>query len=71
MENEKRAAADRDLAIKKAAYLTETNCASATADVAYAIQKAKQDQTVRACACVRACSYDMRTCDGCFAFCDV
>lgn len=46
-EDAKRAAADRDLAVKKAAYKTEINDAEATAEVAFEIQKAKQGQAVR------------------------
>ena len=46
MEDEKRAAADRDLALKKAAYKAEVNHAEATAEVAFDIEKAKQGQTV-------------------------
>ncbi|CAN0302453.1 unnamed protein product, partial [Ectocarpus sp. 13 AM-2016] len=46
MEDEKRAAADRDLAIKKAAYKAEVNHAEATAAVAFDIEKARQGQTV-------------------------
>lgn len=46
MEDEKRAAADRDLAIKRAAYKAEVNQAEATASVAFDIEKAKQGQTV-------------------------
>lgn len=47
-ENEKRAAADRDLAVKKAAHKSEVNAALAAADVASEIERAKQGQTVRA-----------------------
>lgn len=46
MEDEKRAAADRDLAIKRAAYKAEVNHAEATAEVAFEIEKARQGQTV-------------------------
>ena len=46
MEDEKRAGADRDLAIKRAAYKAEINQAQATAEVAFDIEKAKQGQTV-------------------------
>lgn len=46
MEDEKRAAADRDLAIKRAAYKAEVNQAEAAAAVAFDIEKAKQGQTV-------------------------
>eukprot|EP00752_Nemacystus_decipiens_P013019 g11517.t1 len=46
MEDEKRALADRDLALKKAAYKAEVNHAEATAEVAFDIEKAKQGQTV-------------------------
>ena len=46
MEDEKRAMADRDLAVKKAAYKAEVNHAEATAQVAFDIEKAKQGQTV-------------------------
>ena len=46
MEYEKRALADRDLALKKAAYKAEVNHAEATAEVAFDIEKAKQGQTV-------------------------
>lgn len=45
-ENEKKAAADRDLAVKKAAYKTEVNAREATAAVAFEIEKARQGQTV-------------------------
>ena len=48
LENEKRAGADRDLAIKKAEYKAEVNQAEATAEVAFDIEKAKQGQTVSA-----------------------
>lgn len=48
MENEKRAAADRDLAIKRATYKAEVNQAEAAAEVAFEIEKAKQGQTVSA-----------------------
>lgn len=46
MEDEKKAAADRDLALKKAAYKAEVNHAEATAEVAFDIEKAKQGQSV-------------------------
>ncbi|CAM9291103.1 unnamed protein product, partial [Hapterophycus canaliculatus] len=46
MEDEKRAAADRDLAIKRAAYKAEVNQAEAAAAVAFDIEKAKQGQSV-------------------------
>lgn len=46
MENEKRAEADRDLAIKKASYKAEVNHAEATAELAFDIEKAKRGQTV-------------------------
>ena len=46
MEDEKKALADRDLALKKAAYKAEVNHAEATAEVAFDIEKAKQGQTV-------------------------
>lgn len=45
-EQQKRAAADRDLALKRAAFQSEVNSAEATAAVAYEIEKAKQGQTV-------------------------
>lgn len=48
-ENEKRAAADRDLAVKRAMYKTEVNHAQATAEVAFDIEKARQGQTVCTC----------------------
>ncbi len=47
-ENERRAAADRDLAVKKASYQSEVNAAVAAADAAKEIERAKQGQTVRA-----------------------
>ena len=47
MEDEKRAAADRDLMVKRATYKTQINQASATAEVAFEIEKAKQGQMVR------------------------
>lgn len=46
LEDEKRAAADRDLALKKATYKAEVNQAEAAAEVAFEIEKAKQGQTV-------------------------
>lgn len=46
LEDEKRAAADRDLALKRATYKAEVNKAEAAAQVAYEIEKAKQGQTV-------------------------
>lgn len=46
-EDEKRAAADRDLMVKKATYKTEINQAQAAAEVAFDIEKAKQGQMVR------------------------
>ncbi|CAM9317725.1 unnamed protein product [Ascophyllum nodosum] len=46
MEDEKRAAADRDLMVKKAAYKKEINQAQAAAEVAFDIEKAKQEQIV-------------------------
>lgn len=45
-ENEKKAAADRDLAIKKALFKTEINASEAKAAVAFDIEKAKQGQVV-------------------------
>lgn len=47
LENERRAAADRDLEVKTASYKTEINKAQAAAEVAFDIEKAKQGQTVR------------------------
>jgi len=45
-ENERRAAADRDLEVKTASYKMEINQAQAAAEVAFDIEKAKQGQTV-------------------------
>lgn len=46
-EEEKKAAADRDLAIKRAAFKSEVNTAEASAQKAFEIESAKQGQTVR------------------------
>lgn len=46
-ENEKKAAADRDLAVKQAEYKKEINATEATAVVAFDIEKARQGQQVR------------------------
>ena len=55
MEDEKRAAADRDLMVKKAAYKKEINQAQAAAEVAFDIEKAKQEQIVST-TCIQKCS---------------
>lgn len=46
-EDEKREAANRDLKIKKAHFKAEVNEAQAAAEVAFDIEKAKQEQMVR------------------------
>eukprot|EP00904_Undaria_pinnatifida_P005772 jgi/Undpi1/2324/HiC_scaffold_13.g05707.m1 len=45
-EKEKRAAADRDLAVKQASYKSEINSAEAAAKAAFDIEKARQGQAV-------------------------
>lgn len=45
-DTEKRAAADRDLALKQATYKSQINAAQASAAVAYDIEMARQQQQV-------------------------